>query len=142
MDSGGCADLDGQTFSVQNNYMTLYELDHSRWGINDDLVQSLYFPDVSVTLECTVEACSAVGDDDYDGWADDVDDRSSSAHVWPTLYQDDWDVVCSPSDPNVPCKRVDATIRTGGASSFYNRDLCDSSCNPACGWSDDEWPWW
>ena len=89
-----------------------------------------------------MEACSAAGDDDYNGEIDDVDDQSSPAYVWPTLYQDDWGVVCSSSDPNVPCKMVDATIRAGGATSFYNGDLCDSSCNSACGWEDDGWAWW
>ena len=138
MDSGGCADLDGRSFPVADNYMTLYELDGPFDG--HDLVESLYFPDVSVTLECTVEACSAVGDTNYDGWIDDVDDQSSTAHVWPTKYQDDWDVLCYATDPNVPCKRIDATIRTGGASAYYDEDLCDSSCDPMCGWS-DEWPW-
>ena len=91
---------------------------------------------------CTVAACSAVGDSNYNGWINDVHDQSSPAYVWPNLYQDDWDVVCSPSDSNVPCKRVDATIRAGGVASFYSGDLCDSSCNPACGGPDDGWPWW
>ncbi len=134
MDTGGCLDLDGRTLTVQDNYMTLYELDHSNLGINDDLVQSLYFADVSVTLACTVEGCSAVGDDDHDGWIDNVNERANSAYVWPVKYQDDWDVVCYASGANVPCKRADATIRVGGVTSFYNGDLCDWACatDPSC----------
>ena len=134
MDSGGCADLDGLTYAIRNNFMTLYELDHG----GEDLVQSVYFPDVSGTLECTVEGCFAVTDADYDGWNDDRHDQSSSAYVWPTRYQDDWGVVCSASDPLVPCKRVDATIRLGGIEGFYAGDLCDSSCDPQCGLTPEE----
>ncbi len=112
--------------------MTLYELDHSP----EDLVQSLYFPDVSGTLECTMWVCFSVGDDDLDGWIDDIDDRSSSAYSWPTQYQGDCDTVdncervCSPNDPNVPCKRVDATIRLGGIEGFYPGDLCELAYIP------------
>ena len=111
--------------------MTLYELDKPD---GHDLVQSLYFVDVSVTLDCTVEGCSAVGDADHDGGIDTVNDRAGSAYVWPVKYQDDWEVACYASDANVPCKRADATIRGGGVTSFYNGDLCDWSCptDPSC----------
>ena len=81
MDSGGCADLDGLIYSIRNNFMTLYELDHPGIGLNDDLVQSLYFSDVSGTSVCTPESCFAVGDADFDGWIDDIDDHSSPAYV-------------------------------------------------------------
>ena len=135
MDSGGCADLDGLTYTIRNNFMTLYELDARE---PDDLVQSLYFQDVSGTLECTVESCFAVADADYDGWSDDRHDQSNSAYVWPTRYQDDWGVLCSASDPLVPCKRVDATIRLGGIEGFYVGDLCDSFCDPQCGLTPEE----
>ena len=138
MDSGGCADLDGLIYSIRNNFMTLYELDHSGIGINDDLVQSLYFSDVSGTLACTPESCFAVGDADFDGWIDDIDDHSSPAYVWPTQYQDDWDVACSASDHNVPCKRVDATIRLGGVAGTYAGELCDLTCDSQCGSTEEE----
>ena len=78
-----------------------------------------------------MESCFAVTDADYDGWS--RDDQSNSEYVWPTLYQDDEDVVRSTSDPTVPCKRVDATIRLGGITGLFVGDLCDSYCDPQCG---------
>ncbi|HEU0004357.1 MAG TPA: hypothetical protein VFS12_00080, partial [Terriglobia bacterium] len=68
LDSGGCLSLNGQTLTIQNNYMTVYEIDVPD---PDDLVQTLYYPDVSVNLNCTVGTCLAVGDNNYDGWLDD-----------------------------------------------------------------------
>ena len=109
-DAGGCADLNGQLINVQRNFMTLYELDTPD---PDDLIESLYFPDLAVTLRCTPTGCVAVGDDDLNGWLDDVNDQFSPAYRWPILYQDQHDTICRPGDPGVPCKRVDAAIRVG-----------------------------
>jgi hypothetical protein len=53
-DEGGCL----QAYGVWGggNYMTLYELDD--WGGGDDLVQSIYYPTISIPLEdCTVWGC-------------------------------------------------------------------------------------
>ncbi len=131
-DWGGCKDFDGMHFTISDNYMTVYELDDLWGGATDDLVQTLYFPDVSVVLDCTVSTCYAVGDNNHDGWIDDVNDGSSAAYVWPVMYQDDWGVVCDPEDPWVPCKRIDATIRIGYIRGDYIGEWCDPSCDPCC----------
>jgi hypothetical protein len=116
-DAGGCKNVDGYQLLVRQNFMTVYELDTPD---ADDLVQSLYFPDVRVVVRCTPDACFAVGDVNYDGWVDDIYDQAGTRYKWPTLYQDNNDVVCYPSTPGVPCKRIDATIRIGGVSGYYS----------------------
>ncbi len=52
-DTGGCADV--HQFTSSGSFMTLYELDG--WD-DDEVVQSLYFPAVSVPLDCTPTSCS------------------------------------------------------------------------------------
>jgi hypothetical protein len=116
-DSGGCKDLDGYWLIVQQNYMTAYELD--QWA-PDDLVESVYFPDVHVTLTCNTNACYAVGDNNHDGWIDDIQDGSSPEYKYPTLYQDDFGRISYATDPGVPYKRIDAAIRIGSLSSHYS----------------------
>ena len=51
-DAGGCMDM--STVTLSNNWMSLYELDH---GVGDDFVTTLYFPDVTTYLNCTVWGC-------------------------------------------------------------------------------------
>jgi hypothetical protein len=109
-EAGGCAVLDGQRLTMQQNFMSLYELDTPD---PDDLIESLHFPDLSVVLRCTPNICVALGDEDRDGWPDDLNDAASPQYQWPVLYQDQWGAICRPDDPNVPCKRIDATIRVG-----------------------------
>ncbi len=118
-DTGGCADLDGRTVWVSNNFMTVYELD---WPDADDVIQTLYYPNVSVRLDCDVDSCWAVGDSNRDGLLDDLQNRSSSAWKWPTRYIDEW---------NQDRKRIDATIRIGKVTATYSGENAD--CNPACG---------
>ena len=48
----------------------------------------------------------AVNGDALHKWSDYFD-------IGKAVYQDDWDVVCYASDPNAPCKRVDATGEKG-----------------------------
>lgn len=71
LDSGGCKDLDGYQIGVQNNFMSVYELD---WD-GDDIINSLYFPTVWATLSCTADYCRAANDSNYDGWIDDIYNR-------------------------------------------------------------------
>lgn len=52
-DAGGCARLSSFTNS---NWMTLYELDKND---DDELVQSMYFPSVTVSLSCTAMSCDS-----------------------------------------------------------------------------------
>lgn len=53
---GGCTDINtNATLTLSNNYMTLYEMD---WPDEDDVVQTLYFPDRSATLQnCDAWGC-------------------------------------------------------------------------------------
>lgn len=118
VDAGGCRDLNGLTITMRDNFMTVYELDP--WN-GDDLIQSLYFPDMSVTLTCTINNCFAIGDNNQDGWFDDVDNQFSSAYKWPTAYYDDW---------NRLRKRIDATVRIGYVRGLYSGR--SFACNPAC----------
>ena len=53
-DEGGC--LDVREVSSGTNFMTLYELDPAT---NDDLIQTMYFPDIVLTLGCSVWGCPA-----------------------------------------------------------------------------------
>jgi hypothetical protein len=115
MDFGGCKDLDGHQIGVQNNFMSVYELD---WDGND-LVNSLYFPNVWATLSCTAEFCKAVNSN-YDGWIEDINNRASPEYVQPYLYQDNHGRISYSTDPGVLAKRIDATIRIGYVSSRYS----------------------
>ncbi|HET8550520.1 MAG TPA: hypothetical protein VFL57_21060 [Bryobacteraceae bacterium] len=58
-DRGGCGDV--LTFSNGTNFMSLYELDPVT---GDDLVQTLYFPESPLTMNCDVWGCPAV----VSGW--------------------------------------------------------------------------
>lgn len=115
-DAGGCADLNGLPLNVLRNFMSVYELDTPD---SDDLVESLYFPDLTVVLRCAPDGCVPEGDADLDGWPDDINDHSSLKYMWPILYQDNRDVICRPDDPGAPCKRIDATIRIGSVQGYY-----------------------
>jgi carboxypeptidase family protein len=116
-DAGGCLALNGKTLTIQNNFMSVYELDSPD---ADDLVQTLYFPQVSVALSCNVDACWAVGDTNHDGWLDDIGNRSSPAYKWPSTYQNDVGRISYPTDPGVPAKRIDSTIRIGYVFGTYD----------------------
>lgn len=122
VDAGGCRDLNGLTITIRNNFMTVYELDNPD---EDDLVQSLYFPDMSVTLTCTRNNCFAVGDSNRDGWFDDVNNQFSSAYKWPTAYYDEF---------NQLRKRIDATARIGYVRGSYSGRsfACNPACDPLC----------
>jgi hypothetical protein len=115
-DAGGCADLDGQPLNIEHNFMSLYELDMPD---PDDLVESLYFPDLTVILKCTPNGCVTVDDKDGDGWPDDLNDFTSAKYKWPVLYQNQWGAICNPEDLGVPCKRIDATIRIGKVLGYF-----------------------
>ncbi len=115
-DAGGCADLSGQPLQVRQNFISLYEMDSPD---PDDLIQSLYFPDLEIILNCTPDRCVPAGDADLDGAPDDLNDPASPQYQWPILYQDQRGVICRPGDPGVPCKRIDAAIRIGGALGYY-----------------------
>ena len=115
-DAGGCADLHGKPLTLQNNFMTLYELDTPD---PDDLIQTLYFADLNVSLRCTPDGCFAVKDRDGNGVLDDVNDYFGPEYSWPTRYENQHGNVCNWRDRNVPCKRIDAAITVGRISGFF-----------------------
>jgi hypothetical protein len=118
-DTGGCRYLDGRLITVANNFMTVYELDPLD---DDELVQSLYYPNLTVRLKCNRESCwAATGDANKDGTQDDLSSRTSPAWVWPTAYYDDF---------NQLRKRIDATIRIGYIKGSYSGP--ESECNQDC----------
>ena len=51
-DQGGCADV--KMFNNGTNFMSLYEIDP---GSTDDLIQTMYFPAVSLAMTCDVFGC-------------------------------------------------------------------------------------
>ena len=65
-DEGGCMDITSLSFGT--NYMSIYELD---WPDADDLVQTPYFPNTTVPLNCDASGCYS----------------SISSWVSPTFYQ-------------------------------------------------------
>jgi hypothetical protein len=54
-DTGGCKDISSYS---QFHFMSIYELDF--WD-HDDLVQTLYFPELTVSLACDVLGCPIAG---------------------------------------------------------------------------------
>lgn len=52
---GGCRDLN--TFTVSNNFMSLYELDPGPICGADDFVQTLFFNNTSTALDCDAWGC-------------------------------------------------------------------------------------
>lgn len=130
MDAGGCKDLDGYQIGVQQNFMTVYELDSPD---SDDVVNSLYYPTVWATLRCTPDACFAVNDNNFDGWIDDIGNQFSSEYVQPNMYQDNLNRISYATDPGVPAKRIDATIRIGRVSGYYSGPRpCDPWAEQEC----------
>lgn len=107
-DKGGCADLQGKTILVQNNFMSVYELDTPD---SDDFIQTMLFPDLRAVLECSPNACFQANDRNLDGLPDDVGDWWGAAYQWPTLYENPQNVQSRAEERRVPAKRIDATIR-------------------------------
>src|SRR4028118_1095293 len=82
---GGCADV--KTFSNGANFMSLYEIDP---GTTDDLIQTMYFPNTSLSLNCTVFGC----------------DPAQSAWMLPVAYD-------SPTSPSKISTEFAMTVNSG-----------------------------
>lgn len=115
-DIGGCADLNGKTVVLHNNFMSLYELDTPD---ADDFIQTMLYPDLSVVLRCTPTACFQTLDRNLDGWHDDVADFWSPDYQWPTLYENPQRQQSRAEERHVPAKRIDATIRIGRVHGIF-----------------------
>ncbi|MDE2758380.1 MAG: hypothetical protein OXU26_12710 [Acidobacteriota bacterium] len=90
-DSGGCASV--SSFYSGSNWMTLYELDE--WD-DDEVVQSLYFPSVTMSLNCDAMSCNSV----------------TSSWLWPTSYD-------TPISPALVDARLAVRVNSGR---FADRD--------------------
>jgi uncharacterized protein (TIGR03437 family) len=55
-DQGGCADV--RMYRSGTNFMSLYELDP---GTTDELIQTVYFPEVVLNLQCDTWKCGSAG---------------------------------------------------------------------------------
>ena len=116
-DKGGCADLHGRTITLQNNFMSVYELDSPD---SDDFIQTMLFPDLRAVLECTPNACFQSGDRNLDGLHDDVGDWWGPGYQWPTLYENPQGLQSRAEERHVPAKRIDATIRISRVQGLFS----------------------
>ncbi|MFN0122539.1 MAG: carboxypeptidase-like regulatory domain-containing protein [Blastocatellia bacterium] len=126
-DSGGCLALNGKIITIQQNFMSVYELDTLD---EDDLIQTMFYPDLTVRLSCTPARCYATADQNQDGFADPLPDPGSDLWKWPVLYEDARRAVCNPDTQGVPCKKIDATIAAGYISGVYSGPLLSERERP------------
>lgn len=85
----GCADMNGYTLTLTNNFMRLFELDND----GNDFVTELNFPSLATTLSCGSHgSCGTT----YSGWAGsngnpvvatEIRLRASGAFVWEDFSQ-------------------------------------------------------
>jgi hypothetical protein len=115
-DKGGCLDLNGKTFTTTGNFMSVYELDSPD---ADDHIQTMLFPDLTVTLRCTTDACWQVGDRNNDGWHDDTGDFWSGDYKWPFLYENPAGQQSRADERKPQAKRIDASIRIGRLQGIF-----------------------
>jgi hypothetical protein len=89
-DTGGCKDISSYS---QTQFMSVYELDF--WD-HDDIVQTLYFPEVTVSLRCDVFGCPIAGSQwarpayyDSPGWPPIIHAEAAIVVGW-GLFRDPW----------------------------------------------------
>lgn len=114
---GGCEEVNGYVTTLNQNFMTLYELDPI---CCDSVVQSPYFPDITTTLTtCNAWGCTAVGS----AW---FGPTSYNTPVWPPLLDARIATVVSGS-------LVDNTPPYGNCNQYLCLP-CDpvSGCPPCC----------
>jgi hypothetical protein len=94
-DTGGCSAL--SAYTQASHFMSLYELD--TWA-TDDLVQTLYFPEMTVPLTCNAWGCGIAGSQ----WVSPAYYQNPS---WPPKAYNEAAIVVgwgSFSDPNRVCR--------------------------------------
>jgi len=114
---GGCSDLNGSGVTVGQNFMSVYEMDRPD---GDDLIQTMYFPNLSVTFSCDVFSCAPV----------------RSAWVSPNAYDD-------PVWPAVIDAKISILVEGGmsyGDCSNYVCPPCDPDNCPPCELACGQWP--
>ena len=111
-DQGGCADA--STYRSGANFLSLYELD---LGTTDDLIQTMYFPEVVLTLQCDQWGCTPTGSD----WLEPAfyDSPATPAKVYAQFAA----VVNSATfvDTSRACQAVGPVLRTVSGASFQPR---------------------
>jgi uncharacterized protein (TIGR03437 family) len=109
LDSGGCHDV--RTYSRDNNFMSLYELDPLT---GDELVQTLYFPEIHVPLDCNSLHCPTSGSE----WVQPVSYDSPPSP--PKAFAEMAMVVNSGTflDTAGVCRRAISTLSAVSAASF------------------------
>lgn len=123
-DEGGCRDV--REVSSGTNFMSLYELDP---GTGDNLVQSVYFPELVVKLDCTAWGCRAASSD----WVTPsfYDSPSSPPKVFAEVSM----VVNSAVflNNNRSCPAAAGPVETVSAAAFTGPDLAPESIASAFG---------
>jgi uncharacterized protein (TIGR03437 family) len=108
-DQGGCADA--QVYRSGTNFMSLYELDP---GTTDELIQTIYFPEVVLNLNCTPWRCDPAGSE----WLEPAfyDSPTSPATVYSQLA-----VVVNSAvfvDTSRSCQAVGPSLRAVSGASY------------------------
>jgi uncharacterized protein (TIGR03437 family) len=123
-DRGGCADV--LTFSNGTNFMSLYELDPAT---GDDLVQTLYFPEPTLTMQCEVWGCLPMAS----GWLQPSFYQSPSlpARVYAemAIRVDSANFI----DTNRACRAVGPALATVNGASFGGPPVATESIASAFG---------
>lgn len=123
-DSGGCADV--TSFSSGTNFLSLYELDP---GCCDELVQTVYFPAVTLNLACDVFGCAGTGS----SWLSPLswDSPSSPAKVFAELaVVVNWGAFV---DTSGGCKVTAGTLSAVSSASFIGPNLAPESIGTVFG---------
>ncbi len=108
-DSGGCREI--ESYSSGTNFMSIYELDAIT---GHELIQTLYFPETPVRLDCDVWGCSSAGSE----WVAPIayEDPSSPPKVFAEMAAAvDFGTF---QDPNRRCTTAPSTIVSLSAASF------------------------
>jgi uncharacterized protein (TIGR03437 family) len=125
-DRGGCADV--TSYNPGENFMSLYELDPLS---TDELVQTLYFPETPVRMNCNVLGCGATGSD----W---VEPRAYADPVSPQRVYTQMAAVVNFGnfvDSARACPAVPPILRTVSAASFVAPGAAPESIVSAFGFS-------
>ena len=115
---GGCADL--RSYASGMNFMSLYEIDPAT---QDDLVQTLYFPETVVNLACDAWGCAPAGSQ----WVapSSYDSPPSPAKVYAELATVvNWGVFI---DPGGVCSVSPAPVAYVSAASYFGPPLAAGS---------------
>jgi uncharacterized protein (TIGR03437 family) len=123
-DHGGCSAVTG--YSPGTNFLSIYELDP---GTSDELIQTVYFPETPVSLQCGVFGCPPAGSD----WVGPVAYDSPSSP--PKIHAEMAAVVnwAAFLDENDRCAAATSAATTVSAASYQGPELAAASIASAFG---------